>query len=47
LSNGAFCFGCLAIIFPMSLVVGGWVGIIAITYALMLTVRLTVEETPS
>ena len=44
-SNGRFCAGCLAIIFPLSLVVGGWMGIVATVVALVVTLRLVIEET--
>jgi hypothetical protein len=44
LSNGVFCLRCLAIIFPTSLIVGGWIGILAITLAVVTTLRLALEE---
>jgi len=44
MSNGMFCLGCLAVIFPMSMVVGGWLGILTLIVALVVTVRLVAEE---
>jgi hypothetical protein len=43
-SNRVFCLRCLLVIFPVSLVIGGWLGILAIIFALVVTLRLVLED---
>jgi hypothetical protein len=43
-SNGVFCVRCLVVIFPASLVIGGWLGIFATIFALAVTLRLVIED---
>jgi hypothetical protein len=43
-SNGVFCLRCLVVIFPVSLVIGGWLGTLATAYALVVTLRLVIED---
>jgi hypothetical protein len=43
-TNRVFCARCLLVIFPASLVIGGWLGILATTFALVVTLRLVLED---
>jgi hypothetical protein len=45
LSNGAFCFRCLAIILPTAMIVGGWIGILAVIASMVAMFSIALEET--
>jgi hypothetical protein len=42
--NGVFATAALVVIFPASLAVGGWIGIIATVVAITTTVRLLIDS---
>jgi hypothetical protein len=44
LSNGAFSTFCLAVILPLSIVLGGWLGLIVGVVAIAVAVRIVLDE---
>lgn len=41
--DGPFVLGCLVVIIPMSMIVGGWIGLVAMATAVMIAARLAVH----